>query len=63
MFYQLGAVFALFAGMYYWINKISGAKYIEELGQIHFWITFIGVNITFFPIAFLRNSGYASSYS
>jgi len=54
---SMGAVFALFAGMYYWINKISGAKYIEELGQIHFWLTFIGVNITFFPMHFLGISG------
>jgi len=54
---SMGAVFAVFAGMYYWINKISGAKYIEELGQIHFWLTFIGVNITFFPMHFLGIAG------
>lgn len=54
---SMGAVFALFAGVYYWINKISGARYIEELGQIHFWITFIGVNITFFPMHWLGLSG------
>jgi heme/copper-type cytochrome/quinol oxidase subunit 1 len=33
---SMGAVFALFAGVYYWINKIAGSRYIEELGQIHF---------------------------
>jgi cytochrome c oxidase subunit 1 len=54
---SMGAVFALFAGMYYWINKISSARYIEELGQIHFWLTFIGVNVTFFPMHFLGIAG------
>jgi cytochrome c oxidase subunit 1 len=42
----MGAVFALFAGFYYWIGKISGLEYPETLGQIHFWMTFIGVNLT-----------------
>jgi len=54
---SMGAVFAVFAGMYYWINKISGSRYNEELGQIHFWLTFIGVNITFFPMHFLGIAG------
>jgi Cytochrome C and Quinol oxidase polypeptide I len=50
---SMGAVFALFAGFYYWIGKISGLQYPETLGQIHFWITFVGVNLTFFPMHFL----------
>lgn len=50
---SMGAVFALFAGTYYWLEKFSGARYIEALGQIHFWLTFIGVNVTFFPMHFL----------
>ena len=54
---SLGAVFAVFAGFYYWIFKITGNRYIEELGQIHFWITFIGVNLTFFPQHFLGLAG------
>jgi len=54
---SMGAVFALFAGMYYWIVKIAGAKYDEALGQVHFWLTFIGVNITFFPMHFLGIAG------
>ena len=54
---SMGAVFALFAGFYYWIGKISGLQYPETLGQIHFWMTFIGVNLTFFPMHFLGLSG------
>jgi cytochrome c oxidase subunit 1 len=54
---SLGAVFAVFAGFYYWIGKISGRQYNETFGQIHFWITFIGVNLTFFPMHFLGLAG------
>ena len=50
---SMGAVFAMFAGWYYWIEKMTGLKYSETLGQIHFWMFFIGVNITFFPMHFL----------
>ena len=54
---SMGAVFALFAGFYYWIGKIAGLQYPETLGQIHFWITFVGVNLTFFPMHFLGLAG------
>jgi cytochrome c oxidase subunit 1 len=54
---SMGAVFALFAGFYYWIGKITGYNYPETLGQIHFWVFFIGVNITFFPMHFLGLAG------
>jgi cytochrome c oxidase subunit 1 len=54
---SLGAVFAIFAGFYYWIGKMSGHQYPEKLGQIHFWTTFIGVNLTFFPMHFLGLAG------
>ncbi len=47
---SLGAVFIIFAGFYYWIGKMSGRQYPETLGKIHFWITFIGVNLAFFPM-------------
>jgi len=54
---SMGAVFAIFAGFYYWIPKITGLQYDEELGQIHFWLTLIGVNLTFFPMHFLGLAG------
>ena len=54
---SMGAVFALFAGFYYWIGKMSGRQYPETLGQIHFWIFFTGVNLTFFPMHFLGLAG------
>ena len=54
---SMGAVFGLFAGFYYWITKITGFTFCEELARIHFWITFIGVNLTFFPMHFLGLSG------
>lgn len=54
---SLGAVFAIFAGFYYWIGKMSGRQSNETLGKIHFWLTFIGVNLTFFPMHFLGLAG------
>ena len=54
---SMGAVFAVFAGFYYWVGKMSGYTYNEALGQIHFWIFFIGVNLTFFPMHFLGLAG------
>jgi cytochrome c oxidase subunit 1 len=54
---SLGAVFAMFAGFYYWIGKMSGRQYPEALGKLHFWITFVGVNMTFFPQHFLGVQG------
>jgi cytochrome c oxidase subunit 1 len=54
---SLGAVFTIFAGWYYWFPKISGYMYSEAIGKLHFWITFIGVNIVFFPQHFLGLAG------
>lgn len=54
---SLGALFTAFAGFYYWFGKMSGKQYPEILGKIHFWITFIGVNLTFFPQHFLGLAG------
>jgi cytochrome c oxidase subunit 1 len=67
---SMGAVFAIFAGFYFWFIKIFG-KYINEIyTQIHFWLFFIGVNLTFLPMHFLGLAGmprripdYADSYS
>ena len=54
---SIGAAFAIFGGFYHWIEKISGRPYSEVYGQIHFWLIFIGVNLTFFPIHFLGLAG------
>ena len=54
---SLGAVFAVFAGWYYWFPKITGYMYSESIGKLHFWTTFIGVNIVFFPQHFLGLAG------
>ena len=54
---SMGAVFGIFAGFYFWIGKMSGRQYPEVLGQIHFWLFFIGVNLTFFPMHFLGLAG------
>jgi cytochrome c oxidase subunit 1 len=54
---SLGAVFAIFAGFYYWFGKMTGKPYNEFLGQLHFWLFFIGVNVMFFPMHFLGNDG------
>ena len=59
---SLGAVFSLFAGFYYWFPKMSGRMYNEVLGQLHFWIFFIGVNILFFPMHFLGLQGMPRRY-
>jgi cytochrome c oxidase subunit 1 len=54
---SMGAVFAIFAGFYFWISKITGLQYNEVLGKIHFWTTFLGVNVCFMPMHFLGLAG------
>jgi cytochrome c oxidase subunit I len=54
---SLGAVFAIFAGFYYWFPKMSGRMYNELLGKLHFFIMFVGVNMVFFPQHFLGLDG------
>ena len=54
---SMGALFAMFAGFYYWIGKMSGRQYNETFGRIHFVLTFIGVNMLFFPMHFLGLAG------
>ena len=67
---SMGAVFALFSAWYFWIPKILGLNYNVTLGKVHFWIMFIGVNVTFFPQHFLglqgmprRISDYADAFA
>jgi cytochrome c oxidase subunit I len=67
---SLGAVFSLFAGWYYWFGKMWGRMYVEWMGQLHFWLFFVGVNILFFPMHFLGLQGmqrrvpdYADAYA
>jgi cytochrome c oxidase subunit 1 len=52
-----GAVFAIMAGVYYWLPKWSGRMYNERVGKLHFWLSTIGVNVLFFPQHFLGLAG------
>ena len=52
-----GSIMALLGGIYYWFPKITGRFLEERMGQITFWIIFIGMNITFFPMHFLGLDG------
>ena len=60
---SIGALFTLFAGWYYWFPKMSGRMYSEPLGKLHFWLTFIGVNLTFFPQHFSGLAGMPRRYA
>ena len=59
---SLGAVFSMFMGFYYWIGKMTGRQYPEFWGKVHFWMSFIGVNLTFFPMHFLGLAGMPRRY-
>jgi cytochrome c oxidase subunit I len=64
-----GSVFTIFAGVYYWFPKMTGRMYDERLGKIHFWMTFVSFNATFFPMHYIglrgmprRVSDYAEAF-
>jgi len=59
---SMGAIYGIFAGYYYWSPKMLGKLYNETLGKIHFWLFFIGVNLTFFPQHFLGYMGMPRRY-
>ena len=59
---SLGAVFGIFAAIYYWFTKMSGRAYPEWAGKLHFWLFFIGANLTFFPQHFLGRQGMPRRY-
>jgi cytochrome c oxidase subunit I len=59
---SLGAVFTLFCGWYYWFEKMWGVKYNGFIGGLHFWLTFIGTNVIFFPQHFLGLQGMPRRY-
>lgn len=59
---SLGAVFCIFAGIYFYLPKMSGRMYPEWAGKLHFWTMFIGANITFFPQHFLGRQGMPRRY-
>lgn len=54
---SMGAVFAVFSAFYFWFHKITGFRIVERFAQLHFYITFVGVNLTFFPMHFLGLAG------
>ena len=64
-----GSVFTIFAGIYYWFPKMTGRMFDDRLGKLHFWLTFVAFNATFFPMHWVgldgmprRVADYAGTY-
>ena len=60
---SLGATFTIFAGWYYWFPKMTGYMYSEAIAKLHFWLSFVGVNLLFFPQHFLGLAGMPRRYA
>ena len=60
---SVAAVFAIFAGWYFWFPKMTGYGYSESIGRLHFWLTFVGTNVAFFPMHFLGLAGMPRRYA
>ena len=67
---SMGAIYALFSALYYWLGKITGYQYKELYARIHFWVFTIAINIVFFPMHFIGLQGmprripdYADGYA
>ena len=58
-----GSLFTIFAGIYYWFPKMTGRMYNERLGKLHFWVTFVAFNITFFPMHIIGVQGAPRRYA
>ena len=58
-----GSLFSLFAGLYFWLPKWTGTMYDEKLGKLHFWLSMIFFNVTFFPMHFLGLAGMPRRYA
>jgi cytochrome c oxidase subunit 1 len=54
---SMGAVFGIYSGFYYWAGKMWGRQYSNFLSKVHFWLTFVGVNLIFFPMHFSGLAG------
>nr|QYC94837.1 cytochrome c oxidase subunit 1 [Amblyseius tsugawai] len=59
---SMGAVFAIFAGLFHWWPMMFNMYFSNNLSKIHFWVMFLGVNITFFPQHFLGLNGMPRRY-
>ena len=57
-----GSIMGIFAGIYYYFPKMHGRMMDEKLGNWHFWLNFIGMNLTFFPMHFVGTARHAAPH-